>query len=727
MRRYTKTALCLVVLLLCNGCGKKQTADVPELVEPVAVNASYRPVEYGSIGKITVCSGTVVPKDYCHFYEANVEISDIVVEVGDTVEAGDVLAYADVDAARESLQEYQNQLAYENTVYEINQQLSTLRQDKLSYQRTQAQTETEEETEDVTDYDTQIAIEQENTYYDTLLHQYRVANLNEAIARQQAIVEDGTLRARHGGQVTYTKNLADGLTAGANENIVVVSDLSDVHIELTDTNIQEYEFDKYEVKYIMIAGEKVAVTEDGYSSEEKILAEVNRHFPNVRFHCPEGYTFTVGDMYPVYFAKKDIQNVLIVGNDSVYTEGEDSYVYVQNETGEQEKRYVTVGASDENYTQITEGVTEGELVYYHSTARIPSDYTEYTVSLSDFTIQKKGKKFERTQANVFPCFAEYEGEIAEVAVKTGQEISEGDLLYIIDTGEGKAAITEASLAITSENTSYEQSIASLDEQIAAATALTESDGSMTYELQMLNLQKELAVATHEQTVSQLQKNYDRICSGNDGTGKVSIYAPVSGTVSCVDITEGSKPELGSQTLQITTKSSDILCVKMVVEPESKTAYPDSIADVGEMVTIRKGDYTYEGECVGWASGRQNMEKGYVYTDEAGVVHLSYNAIPKDDTPAFYVRMKDDAFFEDEEEGDGANFTCVDMKQVIVVPCELIYSETDPMNVDKTDYYVWRVVDDTLVKQYVLVDSKLAMSGGQVVLSGILPGDVLAQE
>lgn len=733
------TAALLTVILCCTGCGQKQNADVPKLIEPVSVNAAYRPVEYGSVGKVEVLPATVVPEEYGHYYKANVLISDILVEVGDTVAAGDVLAYADVETAKEALNDYQRQLAYENATYALQQEISRISREKMAYLKAQ-QTAVQQDAEDIRsdgtetseveardistdteDYDKQIAVEQENAYYDSLLHEYRVAALQESIADMQEIVADGTLTARHGGQVTYTKNIAKGLTAGANENIVIVSDLTDMHIELTDTGIQEFRFRKYDVQYIMVDGEKVPVTEAEYSSEEKVLAEVNDSYPNVRFACPPGYTWTLGAMYPVYFMKEDMQDVLVVGNDSLYTEGEDQYVYVRNESGEQEKRYIETGVSDDSYTQVKEGLSEGEQVYYHSTVRMPSDYSEYTVELSDFELTKCANKYKMSEANVFPYLSSCEGEITEVAVEKGAEVSEGDLLYIIDTGEGKAAMTEAQRSIDMENLFYQESITSLDEQIAETNAMAQTDGSMSYEVLILNIQKELAERSHENSLYELQKNYDKISSGNDGTGKVSVYAPVSGKVSQVDIVAGDSVEAGNQMLQITTKSTDIIQVQM----EQTDAI---VADVGETVTISRDAEYWEGICIGFGAGPHNAGKGYVYTDDSGEVHLSYNG-GESDCAMFYIRMKDAAFLEGQTEGDGKKlvFTSISMHNVVVLPSSLIYTEADPMIANKVYHYVWRLVDGELIKQYVLVDDSLRTSDKQVVLSGVAPGDVVVQE
>lgn len=99
-------------------------SSLPELEEPVALNEAYRPVEYGTIGSIQVLMATAVLRDYCNYYSANVNISQIYVEPGDTVNAGDVLAVCDVDEAKKQLQECKDALAHENETYEISAQIS---------------------------------------------------------------------------------------------------------------------------------------------------------------------------------------------------------------------------------------------------------------------------------------------------------------------------------------------------------------------------------------------------------------------------------------------------------------------------------------------------------------------------------------------------------------------------------------------------------------------------
>jgi multidrug efflux pump subunit AcrA (membrane-fusion protein) len=74
------------------------------------------------------------------------------------------------------------------------------------------------------------------------------------------------------------------------------------------------------------------------------------------FQLREGLTVTVS----IIVASRT--NVLLVPNDAVTTEGLQSYVQVITASGDTEKRAVTTGISDWQYTEITDGLEEGEQV-----------------------------------------------------------------------------------------------------------------------------------------------------------------------------------------------------------------------------------------------------------------------------------------------------------------------------------------------------------------------------
>jgi multidrug efflux pump subunit AcrA (membrane-fusion protein) len=238
----------MIFALLFTGCAEKEE-DAPELLEPVAANAAYRPVEKGDIGTIKIMTGTVVPTDYCHFFHTSASISRIVVDIGDYVEEGTVLAYADVDSAGEQAESIQADIDYNNAQYEQQCQISDDRIKELTYKK-QACSEAGDSTA-AAEVQKEIDTEKENRRYDDLLHDYQIGKLQAQLEKQQEIISDGTLKARHAGYVTYVMDISQSREASASENVVVVSDETDLYIELTGISLKEYAFSDYPVKYIM--------------------------------------------------------------------------------------------------------------------------------------------------------------------------------------------------------------------------------------------------------------------------------------------------------------------------------------------------------------------------------------------------------------------------------------------------------------------------------------------
>lgn len=728
----------ICVSFVAGGCGKMTESSIPKLEEPVALNEAYRPVEYGTIGSIQVLMATAVPRDYCNYYSANVNISQIYVEPGDTVNAGDVLAVCDVDEAKKQLQECNDALAHENETYEISAQISDTQiklwesqaadTDEFSTEQIEKKESTEE------DYNTQIATEQENERYDKQLHEYRVQKINEQMALYQQIVDDGTLKAAHSGLVTYTKKLTDGRSAAAYENIVIVSDTDDLVLDIKDTAINEYKYSDYDKKYVIVDGEKYDVTESQYTSEVLVLSKINNRYPDVCVESREKLFLTAGQMYPVYFEKTKANQALVVGKDSIYKDGDTRYVYVKNDEGGREKRIITTGEYDENYTQVTEGLKEGELVYYNSTDQVPTRYSKYTVTRSDFDIANYGVSYSRSDAGTITETCDYEGQIVSVNVKQDDTVENGMLLYVVDTGEGKAAITEAKNEIDSENESYAHKIADYDKQVkdlseggssAEENNKQDEKPDTAYEeqqlklnLQLLDLQKKLAGADHTYQLSRLQSAYDSISAGNDGKGNISVYAKNDGKVSKVSVKAGDNVEEGSDILQITGNSTDVLQV-LVKDSNNYKVYTDNIADVGERVSLELDGTTIYGNCIGFAGYGRQAQKGYINQDDKGV-HITGNTDSGYGNAAFYIKL-DNGIPDDLTRASAVKFSYVSFKKVVVVPTSIIHKQVNPMDKDDISYYVWKIDGDSVVKQPVIL-SDYTSGSNTLVLYGIDEGD-----
>lgn len=777
IQRTRFLAFLLAGMLLLSGCsGQVSQATVPELIEPVAANAAYRPVELGVIGETKVLYGTVMPVEYCCFYDTGVKIEEIVVDIGDYVEAGDVVAYVDIDMAKETLESLNLQLENLQQNYELNAEIAQWEIAQIVYRQItwedvfgEEMPEEEEPENDVSgnyisgndisgndvsgntvsgnnvsgndapkddelekkkkefakaaaefqaQKETDIAVALENLSYDEMLHGYRVEQLQESIDNMESIIAEGTLRASHSGYVVYVKNMSKSTYASAYENVVVLTDPEKTYIELTDRTINKYTYEDYEVKYMQLAGETYDVTELSYGVEAEILAKVSGRYPNVQLICPEAPNLVVGEMYPIFYREQKMEEVPIIGLDSLEGEEDAYYVYVRTEDGEREKRFVTIGDSDNYYVQILDGLKEGELVYYESEARMPAEYVEYVVELSDHNIDNLSRLYQLADEQVIWYEAECAGTITEFAVEKNDEVKTGDLLYVMRSDAGKAALAAALNDINRENTTYEETIKQLDKNLSVETDPTAKE--------ILVRQKELETINHAYRLNQLEKTYNDMLENNNGNGEIRVYAKHSGTITGIKVGEDAEVFEGDYVLAIGNEAEDLLFVEMT-EMKDVRNYPYNIAEVGEKITFVAGNNAYEGVCVGWTAHKDiNLNKYYVSETDDGP-KISFCTKSGYQLPAFYVELEDDKLYQNLPMGGEMVFSYVSMEDVVVVPTALVYEETNAKNPTRTDYFVWRVVGDELVKQYVLINKEYSDINNTLILSGVEENDVLARE
>lgn len=779
IRRWSLVMLFLLSILSCYGCGAAAGYEtIPELAEPVSRSDLYRPVERGKIETTKVLSASVVPMEYAQFFETEMEIVSIPVHIGEMVEEGDVLAYVDVSYVGEQLDALRTQLTLEEEQFRINGKIKDSRLQEMNGLKQQLSGGGDSDL--LGDYDIQIGILQEDFRYDTLLHQYRIDKLEKEIEVLEEIASVGELRASHGGMVTYLADITyyDGgysSVVSAYENVAVISDTEDCYLELDELPVNGYEYEEYEAKYILAGGERYPVSEILYSPEELIAAEAAGSYPYVRMTLPEMEEVSLGDRFLVYFTKTNVGEVLMVGNDSLYSDGEGSFVYVKTDTDEKEKRRVTTGAVDAYYTEIIEGLSEGELVYYSIQEVLPADYETYTVESSVFSmdISMLGRvflsgslsyaveggtslyKYLSGGATHTYC-AEFSGTVVELTDLTdGDWVTEGDLICCVDTGIGNAAITEQKYKIEDENRSYEKTIASYEEQEKALRESGLDALSLACELKILEYQRELAAITHEATLSGLQAEYEAMTKDNDGTGKIYMYARQSGILSFrkyrwekdTRIQTGDTVTEGEQIFYITEPNEDQLVITgdsnrvgsvSIVEKYGLSGATDVgtlspvfndttlTANIGQEVTVTSGGEAYTGTVTGIGGGQNFRQKVYLTWKDGKYVVSQSTSFSQ---AAFYVELEDPSVTASLV-SDGVICNFLTLEDALVVPSDYVCQGEDASN--QTVSYVWKVTDGELVKQYVSVNPYYCQAdeSGEIyylVFSGLETGDVLAIE
>lgn len=700
MRQREKyLAAILAVSLFLTSCGGAAGQSGPELQEPVSRNSTYQPVETGSIGQTEALMATVMPKEYAHFYKSDVIIEEIAVEVGAYVKKGDILARADTREARLQKEELEGELAQEKKTFSLKEKISG---EKLKEVREAGGRSVRKET----------ALLKEDARYERQLYEQRVSDLGKAIKAEEKKISQGLLRARHAGYVTFRKNLAQGVAATSDENIIVVADRKDLYLEPAGQRVGDFKYKKYKVKYIYSNGKRYSVKEIPYRQSEMALAERTGQYPAVRLTCPAGAGLSAGDTCLVYFRKKEEQKVLVVSNDCLHTQGEEYFVYVKNERGEEEKRIVTVGSKDDYRTEIRSGLKKGELVSYSSSAALPVNYNTQTVTWSDFEIRSKTGSCRSADASPYVQLAKKEGLIVKGAVSDGDKVKKGDLICVVDTGVTKASLTELSLQIQKEKDSFRETMKGLKGK---------------YE-------KELAEYTHNCTMKQLQKQYEEANEGNDGTGKVKIYAEYSGTVAACQIATGEQISVGTPLLVIQRNNKMRLLVFQIPPGSGKMSELEMrlgdmkkrLANTGETITFMLKGKKYKGTCTGYAvygeSSVRIPDRRYM-TTEGGKSYFSSNQPSGFKYPGYYAELENEEVLKKLSDIPEVTYAWVSLKDVLTVPAEWVHE--DNRAGEESSYYVWRVAEGELVRQYVTLATELNDGTDQVIYSGLEAGDIIA--
>ena len=472
VRKGAALALLFALLLSVSSCGTKETAAAPELLTPVALTDSYRPVERRDIGEVSYLNGTVVPESYPVFSKDTIFIYQLKVNPGDQVKKGDVIAVGDTREAEKEISACTKQMEVLRQERASKEIISKKTEEKLGYRKKAA--EEAGFTEEAAAYDMAIRKEQENRRYTLAQDDAAIAELGKQISKLKEARGKLTFTAPHDGQVTYLVDItsSSGSMVMANSNIAVISDFSDLYIE-SEEETNDYKYADYQEKYIMSDGKKYPVEEYAYTQAELSYAKNVNRYPRVRFRA-KGLTQEAGSVVPIYFTKNSCTDVLAVGNDSVYQEGEVYYCYVQDSEGQRERRELELGVRDSLYSEVKSGLSEGEQVLYDNKAVMPAKYKEYQVKPGVYTEEAETEYYGLLETEHKIRLAETTGSVQEVKVSAGASVTKGQELLTIAIPSGKGEQAEQKNTITDIEQGHKASLAEFDEREKAAKAAIEA-------------------------------------------------------------------------------------------------------------------------------------------------------------------------------------------------------------------------------------------------------------
>ena len=547
--KIKRMAILYILLIVIGMAGCGEVREVPQLMEPLADNRSFRPVSKRTIGKPDVEIGHVVPKEYPHYYEKKTPVNRIYCNPGDYVNQGDVLVEADVEALLAQLEDLVCEYELLVNKHQVSAPIYDYKLWILKQKRKVCLDENDEK--GAGEYLTEIEKEEENHTYDEQLYAYMEEFYQKEIANVRKNIQDSTMKASHSGYVTYVKDTSKDNTADINEAIVVIGDYEDTYIEIPQVYIDKNPYKKYEYKYAFIDGKEIPIEEYEYTGQESALARARGNSPNVRYRTVDEKKLTVGDTLILGFMMSEKRDVLAAGLDSTNVDEDGNYVYVKGEDGALEKRYVKLGTGDQHYVEVLDGLTEGEEVYYIQESVKPVNYEEYTVETGHIVQGYEGKGIKNAETQNTAYLSPVNGKIERIEVTAGQEVKKGDTLMVIDTGGGRADIQQLENDISHLNLEYEKNIRDYEKAIKDYKEDAEKvygvyRSDLEIRIKLTEIEKEICRLEYEESLRKLINKLDKVKKNNNGSGKVSIVAREDGIVSRIYVKEGSITEVGKE-------------------------------------------------------------------------------------------------------------------------------------------------------------------------------------
>lgn len=350
----------LMCLLLCASCAAAE--QVPELVEPAGVQLNAAEAYIGEISNITVYPAAVVPYVQEFYFDQEGVIDEMHVIVGQEVKAGDPLITLDTESEteraellRQKIEQLDTNGAYEDELGRINLQILDAELRMLRRQ---------EPLDESAVMLKQLDIEEKKLDMELAasLRRLEREQLASELETLEAEMERNVLYAPFDGRVVYmSAEWQHGHYVSAFTPLIYLAD--DTRLFVESEYISNSTLGNAHALYARIGGKQYGLTATPVD-EKKYLAQILSGESLIRqftFNEPDD-ALASGQYAAICVENNYVAEALLVPTNCLYSADRTRYLYVM-EDGVRVRRDVKVGVTTDWYTQITEGLKEGELVY----------------------------------------------------------------------------------------------------------------------------------------------------------------------------------------------------------------------------------------------------------------------------------------------------------------------------------------------------------------------------
>lgn len=347
------------IMLLFAGCSGEEEEEEHLIVsqEEAVVTYKLAAVEKGDVEKTAKIYVTYkqLNEENLSFPVSAKQVSKVYVSEGDTVEEGDLLA----ELSGSSLETQIEELEYRIERNELSlKSLKSSRDYELEAARLNYEYGTEKSDSDKSAYNAQK--EQIKSSYE-----YRIEDLSDSIELDKMQLEiyredlsNSRLIAGMSGTVSFVKKGLSGSTSIKDETVITVIDGSECLFSAPDIKYAPFFYEGQEIALNINVGSAAGdytVTPfeiETWEDEIQFVIAESEETPSIQ----------VGTNGSIYVTTDRAKDVLYVPNRAVHKADDKSYVYVLTDENLRAVKWVSTGLEGDEYTEITEGLTEGETV-----------------------------------------------------------------------------------------------------------------------------------------------------------------------------------------------------------------------------------------------------------------------------------------------------------------------------------------------------------------------------
>lgn len=360
-RKISFFMVMLMAICCMAGCGDaKADSDNLIMLEPEYEEATYN---LAMVGKMDISKSIKVRCEYQAVNEQDVKfdvegrrIEKVYVEEGDTVKKGQLLVALTSESTEARIKDInfeleKNRLLWNQTLNDKQDQIDRA-QLEFSY--------TDMWEKDKVALRKKLENIEENYKYTLRNYENQEMLLNMELAQLNKELEGGKLYAELDGTISFIKSRLEGSMTQINEKIMTITDTSECIFVADKNNYASY-FSKdvpvgLEIAIGSSAGmyDVVFENEDTYQEGDRMLFALADNRSDV--------SIDIGTRGTITLVLDTKSQVLSVSQGAVREVDGKYYVYILDENDDKQVKWVKIGLEADGYTEITEGLSEGDRV-----------------------------------------------------------------------------------------------------------------------------------------------------------------------------------------------------------------------------------------------------------------------------------------------------------------------------------------------------------------------------